>query len=163
MKHRQKQKHNSQLYIVEKIVDRRYDPVSKELQYCIKWEGYSEAENTWEPLRNLKNVLSEIEEFENQQLNKKQNMSLKIDNKKLKQLLLNKLTHFLEKIALKPQQQLKEISLSDYESSCEEVQPKKRQLDAQSKTIPDQFQQKSSILTQGYHLCPQICESNIDF
>ncbi|CAK55747.1 unnamed protein product (macronuclear) [Paramecium tetraurelia] len=147
MKHRQKQKHNSQLYTVEKVVDKRYDPVSKELQYCIKWEGYSEADNTWEPLKNLKNVLSEIEEFENQQNNKKQNISLKIDNKKLKQLLLNKLTHFLEKIALKPSQQQQEISLSDFESSCEEIKPKKRQQDAQPNIITDQFKPKSQILS----------------
>ncbi|CAD8051992.1 unnamed protein product [Paramecium sonneborni] len=150
MKHRQKQKQNSKLYNVEKIVGRRYDPVSKELQYCIKWEGYSEAENTWEPLRNLKNIQSDIEEFENQQRNKKQNISLKIDKKKLKYQLLKKLTHFLEKIAPKPQQ-LQEISLSDYESSCEEIQQKNKQPEAQSQTIPDQFKAKSQILTQTYH------------
>ena len=43
MKHRQNQKPKSRLYIVEKIVGRRYDPISKELQYCIKWQGYSET------------------------------------------------------------------------------------------------------------------------
>ncbi|CAD8048730.1 unnamed protein product [Paramecium sonneborni] len=151
MKHRQKQKSKSQLYIVEKIVGKRYDPISKELQYCIKWEGYNEAENTWEPLRNLKNVQSDIEEFENQYGNKKKNMTLKIDQKKLKQLLLNKLTHFLEKIVPKPQQ-LQEISLSDYESSLEQIQPKNNQSEAQqSKTIPDQIKAKSSILTQTYN------------
>ncbi|CAK90656.1 unnamed protein product (macronuclear) [Paramecium tetraurelia] len=150
MKHRQKKKQNSNLYIVEKIVDKRYDPLSKELQYCIKWEGYNEAENTWEPLTNLKNVLSEIEEFENQYRNKKYNKSLKIDNKKLKQLLNNKLSQFLEKIAPKSQQ-LQEINLSDYESSCEEIQPNIKQSDGQSKTNPDQSKTKTSILTQAYH------------
>ena len=33
-------------------------------QYLIKWEDYSSAENTWEPLFNLENASEMIQEFE---------------------------------------------------------------------------------------------------
>src|SRR5277367_2137289 len=35
------------------------------LPYLVKWKGYSEDENTWEPLSNLKNATEAIKEFDN--------------------------------------------------------------------------------------------------
>jgi chromodomain-containing protein len=36
-------------YKVEHIVNHQHSGRAKALQYLIKWEGYSEADNTWEP------------------------------------------------------------------------------------------------------------------
>ena len=36
-------------YEVEKIVNHRHSGRSQTLQYLIKWKGYPEANNTWEP------------------------------------------------------------------------------------------------------------------
>ena len=33
-------------------------------RYLVKWKGYTTEENTWEGLKNLKNVIEKIEEFE---------------------------------------------------------------------------------------------------
>ena len=33
-------------------------------RYLVKWKGYMAEENTWEGLKNLKNVGEKIEEFE---------------------------------------------------------------------------------------------------
>ncbi len=38
-------------YTVESIQDSRYN--NNTLEYYIKWEGYEDAENTWEPVNNL--------------------------------------------------------------------------------------------------------------
>jgi transposase InsO family protein len=40
-------------YEVERIVDHRGTP--NECEYLVKWKGYPETENTWEPSRNLNN------------------------------------------------------------------------------------------------------------
>lgn len=47
---------------VEKIIDKKGgddDPY-----YLVKWEGWSDNTNTWEPIKNLKNVRHLIEAFE---------------------------------------------------------------------------------------------------
>src|SRR6266550_4311458 len=36
-------------YEVERIMDQRYHGRARQLQYLIKWKGYSSADNTWEP------------------------------------------------------------------------------------------------------------------
>ncbi len=33
-------------------------------KYFVKWVGYPESDNTWEPLENLRNIMSMVDEFE---------------------------------------------------------------------------------------------------
>ena len=42
---------DTQEYEVEKILDTRINKGQRE--YLIKWEGYNDSENTWEPTKNL--------------------------------------------------------------------------------------------------------------
>ena len=35
----------------------------RELTYFVKWKGWSEDENTWEPLESLDNAKELVEEF----------------------------------------------------------------------------------------------------
>ncbi|CAD8051156.1 unnamed protein product [Paramecium sonneborni] len=161
MKHYKKQKLDAQLFNVEKVVGKRYDPETNELQYCIKWEGYPDEENTWEPVHNLSNVLSFIQEYEANHITYKKKPKVLIDDKKLKQLLLNKLNQFLEQMA--PKYELQEINLSDFDSSEENKDQQQQQQETEPKTMPEPYQPKSHILTQGFHWCPQNYQSNIDY
>lgn len=47
---------------MEKILDKRKD--GRKTLYCVKWEGFSEKECTWEPLTNLQNVKEMVKEFD---------------------------------------------------------------------------------------------------
>ncbi|XP_002740612.1 chromobox protein homolog 3-like isoform X1 [Saccoglossus kowalevskii] len=49
-------------YQVEKVVDKKVNKHGK-IEYLLKWKGYSDAENTWEPKDNLDcpDLISEFE------------------------------------------------------------------------------------------------------
>jgi hypothetical protein len=49
-------------YTVEAILNSR--KIKGRKQYLVKWEGYSHAENTWEPVANLANAKEAIKAFE---------------------------------------------------------------------------------------------------
>ncbi|EFO18180.2 hypothetical protein LOAG_10315 [Loa loa] len=52
-------------YVVEKILDRRYNRRRKRIEYLIKWAGYdNESENTWESAENCKSAPDAIREYE---------------------------------------------------------------------------------------------------
>ncbi|GIY59849.1 chromobox protein homolog 3 [Caerostris darwini] len=48
-------------YMVEKIVDKRI--ANGKIEYFLKWHGYADSENTWEPVENLE-CPEMIEDFE---------------------------------------------------------------------------------------------------
>jgi len=48
-------------YEVEKILDSRYR--WRRLEYRVKWKGYIDKHNTWEPAPNLKNAPRKVKEF----------------------------------------------------------------------------------------------------
>lgn len=48
-------------WYVEKVVDKR---TRKGIEYLIKWEGFPDFENTWEPIKNLEGSKDAIQEYE---------------------------------------------------------------------------------------------------
>ena len=59
---------DDQEFFVEKIVDKNFD-VNGKISYLIKWKGYDDKDNTWEPIENLY-CLDLIEDFEKTYCNK---------------------------------------------------------------------------------------------
>ena len=55
-------------YEVEKIKDKRI--INDKIEYLIKWKGYSDFENTWEPIENMSNAKEIIEEYEEKEKNR---------------------------------------------------------------------------------------------
>ena len=51
-------------YEVEKVLDKKLDSFNN-IHYFVKWLGYGESENSWEPVENLQTSVQLIEEFEN--------------------------------------------------------------------------------------------------
>lgn len=49
-------------FVVERIVDKRI--VDGQIEYFLKWKGYPESENTWEPVDNLEGAPKLIKSFE---------------------------------------------------------------------------------------------------
>jgi len=58
-------------FVVEKILSMKYDKQGKRI-VLIKWKGYPDTENSWEPEENCVGALELINEFEEQQSRKKQ-------------------------------------------------------------------------------------------
>lgn len=48
---------------MESIVDSQIDADTMEHMYLIKWKGYADSENTWEPKTNLSHALDLVKAF----------------------------------------------------------------------------------------------------
>ena len=48
---------------VERIIDERIHPITKKKQYLVKWVGYHDKHNTWEPISNLTNSQELVKEW----------------------------------------------------------------------------------------------------
>ncbi|KAL7045129.1 hypothetical protein ACKWTF_002154 [Chironomus riparius] len=57
-----------EIYYVEKILNRKV--VNGKPYYFIKWEGYTESDNTWEPAENLDKTLIELFEVKHYGINR---------------------------------------------------------------------------------------------
>ena len=71
------------LYNVEAIRKKRIDKKGKPF-YLIKWEGYPESQNTWEPPENLVTIQPLVDAFEESLKSKPTQKSNKYINKKRK-------------------------------------------------------------------------------
>lgn len=62
----------SEVYIVERIVAKRFNPSKQCLQYFVKWLNWSEEDNTWESLAKLRHAMDQVSEFEREQKEKRE-------------------------------------------------------------------------------------------
>lgn len=54
------------MFVVEEIIDKRINEEGQ-LEYKVKWEGYSDDAATWEPYENVKHLTPLLEKFEQKQ------------------------------------------------------------------------------------------------
>ncbi|EFQ96955.1 hypothetical protein MGYG_09215 [Nannizzia gypsea CBS 118893] len=55
------QENQEQEYEVERILDEKR--INGKIHYLVKWKGYDDSENTYEPMRNLQNATQAIEKY----------------------------------------------------------------------------------------------------
>lgn len=58
----------SGLFVVDKLLDKKVH--KGKVQFLVKWKGYDDSENSWEPIENLSTCQEAIDEF-NESLKKK--------------------------------------------------------------------------------------------
>lgn len=61
--HSNNQKSDQEEYEIEVILRRR-STKGKGVEYLVKWKGYDDSENTWEPKSSLKGATEAVEAFE---------------------------------------------------------------------------------------------------
>ena len=50
-------------YEVERILRKKVDRLGR-ITYLVKWLGFPDNENSWEPLENLSNAMGKVEQYE---------------------------------------------------------------------------------------------------
>lgn len=55
---------SEQLYIVDKIINKKYFHKFKQWRYLVLWKNYSLKDATWEPIEHLEGVINEVKRFE---------------------------------------------------------------------------------------------------
>lgn len=58
-------------YEVERIVDDGVEDKTKKAVFLVKWKGYSQKDNSWEPIENLANASVLLKEYEASKKDKK--------------------------------------------------------------------------------------------
>ncbi|EZF28200.1 hypothetical protein H101_08118, partial [Trichophyton interdigitale H6] len=57
------EKNQEQEYEVERILEEK--EISRRTHYLVKWKGYNNSENTYEPIKNLRNATQVIKRYRN--------------------------------------------------------------------------------------------------
>ena len=52
------------MYTAERIMAERVSPADGTRQFLVRWEGYTEADDTWEPMGNLNNAIRHVKKYE---------------------------------------------------------------------------------------------------
>ena len=61
---RQQFAHDAERYQIEQLKNIRKNPVTNELEILVSWKGFSDTDDSWEPLRNLfEDVRAKIEAY----------------------------------------------------------------------------------------------------
>jgi transposase InsO family protein len=78
-KRKTKRKQSEEIYEVEKIVNKRsIQGRDDEYEYEVKWKGYPDSDNTWEPAAGLQNAIKLIVDYE-RKIEKKKKISKETD------------------------------------------------------------------------------------
>ena len=109
-------------FTIEKIIGKRI--IKGKVEYKIKWEGYSMAECTWEPIENLATAKELVEEYEHLNSFPKQ--------KSVKQDTNKKDNSFINKKRNKDNNQQNENIIQDSEEKIEENENNKAQENTQN-------------------------------
>mmetsp|Transcript_22854 Transcript_22854/g.23802 ORF Transcript_22854/g.23802 Transcript_22854/m.23802 type:complete len:240 (-) Transcript_22854:82-801(-) len=139
-------------YIVEKILNKRTKKGKAE--YFVKWEGYSDNDNTWEPISHLLNVKYLITDFEESLKSRK---SVKIESAG-PSLLLNK-----KRKTVSSGESANDTNISSQPQSKEAncTDNKKSTLDLDSKNHPIQYGKQSLLLSEENENVESQIKSNL--
>jgi hypothetical protein len=116
------------VYIVERIVDRK--KFKGKVKYLVKWEGYPEDQNTWEPIENLNGVRDLLTIFDQEYENRQKERTLKKKNSQI----FDEDSQSSEKL-IKVEDQMQIDDVSDFKANISEIieQSELKQSSASSK------------------------------
>jgi hypothetical protein len=107
-------------YEIDRIVSRRPIPGrADEYEYQVKWTGYGDVDNTWEPIANLGNAAQSIADFETSLDNRNQNKIQKdlvenVADLKLRENGENKEKSSMSESKSKQEEKMKDTLSSDF-------------------------------------------------
>lgn len=152
---------NEDLFVVERLLNKRFSKENKCWEYEVKWQGYSELDNTWEPEENLSYIPEIVKNFnlsfEKKLASEKKKKQKSLDNLAQKRKVNQELKNDIQsKASIEAKKAMRTLDKLDID---EDLPIKKQKIEEPS--IANELPPQSKIPTNSNYIKPVISQNGL--